>query len=103
MTDAPSPFSPDVVAAIARHMNDDHADDNVTICRGLGGQPATTAATMAGMTPAGIVFDATVDGAATEVVIPWSEPITERAQVRMEVVRMHTEAAAALGLPAREH
>lgn len=108
MTDpAPSPFSADVVAAIARHMNDDHADDNVTICRGLGGQPATVAATMTGMTPDGIVFAATVDAAdgedQVEVVVPWSGPITERAQVRTEVVRMHTEASEALGLPAREH
>ncbi len=110
-TDAPSPFSPDVVAAIARHMNDDHAADNVTIVRGLGGQPATVAATMTGMTPDGIVFAATVEGAdhgrtdQVEVLVPWAEPITERAQVRMEVVRMHTEAAAALGLPteSREH
>lgn len=109
MSDAPSPFSTDVVAAIARHMNDDHAEDNVTICRGLGGQPGTTAATMTGMTPDGIVFAAAVEGAdhgqadQVEVIVPWSEPITERAQVRMEVVRMHTEASAALGLPAREH
>jgi hypothetical protein len=103
VTDTPSPFSPEVVAAIARHMNDDHADDNVTICRGLGGQPATSAATMTGMTPDGIVFEAIVADAPTEVVIPWAEPITERAQVRTEVVRMHTEAATALGLPAREH
>lgn len=109
MSDAPSPFSPDVVAAIARHMNDDHGEDNVTICRGLGRQPTTTAATMTGMTPEGIVFTATVGGAdhgqtdEVEVVVPWSEPITERAQVRAEVVRMQTEAAAALGLPAREH
>ena len=104
MTDSPpDPFSSEVVAAIARHMNDDHADDNVTICRGLGGQPATTAATMTGMTPDGIVFEAVVDDAPTEVVIPWSEPITERAQVRAEVVRMHSEASEALGLPARGH
>ncbi len=103
MTDAvPSPFSPEVVTAISRHMNDDHAEDNVTICRGLGGQPDTRAAVMTGMTPEGIEFAATVDGAPTPVVIPWAEPITERAQVRMEVVRMHTEAAAALGLPPRE-
>lgn len=104
---APSPFSAEVVAAIARHMNDDHAEDNVTICRGLGGRPDTTAATMTGMTPDGIVFAATVEGDEgtdqVEVVVPWSEPITERAQVRLEVVRMHAEASAALGLPAREH
>ena len=29
-------FPPDVVAQIARHMNDDHAEDNVLIGRGLG-------------------------------------------------------------------
>lgn len=112
MTDpAPSPFSAEVVAAIARHMNDDHAEDNVTICRGLGGQPATVSATMTGLTPEGIVFAATVeptDGEPAdqvEVVVPWSEPVTERAQVRTEVVRMHTEACAALGLATepREH
>lgn len=108
MSDAPSPFSVEVVEAIARHMNDDHAEDNVTICRGLGGQPGTMQATMTGMTPEGIVFAATVEGeeGATdqvEVVVPWSEPITERAQVRMEVVRMHTEASEALGLAPREH
>lgn len=101
---APSPFSPEVVAAIARHMNDDHADDNVTICRGLGSQPGTTAATMTGMGPGGITFAATVDGADTpiDVVIPWGEAITERAQVRTEVVRMHAEASAALGLSVAE-
>ena len=109
MSDVPSPFSADVVAAIARHMNDDHAEDNVTICRGLGGQPGTTAATMTGMTPDGIVFAATVEGAdhgqtdQVDVLVPWAEPITERAQVRAEVVRMHTEASTALGLPPREH
>jgi putative heme iron utilization protein len=100
---APSPFSPEVVAAIARHMNDDHAEDNVTICRGLGGQPTTTAATMTGMGPDGLEMEAIVDGAPTAVVIPWAEPITERAQVRTEVVRMHTEASEALGLAPREH
>lgn len=104
MTDAPSPFSPEVVAAIARHMNDDHAADNVTIVRGLAGVTSATAATMTTMTPEGIVF-AVSDGSedTTEVVVAWSEPITERAQVRAEVVRMHTEAAAALGEAPREH
>ncbi|WCO68260.1 DUF2470 domain-containing protein [Iamia majanohamensis] len=100
---APSPFSPEVVTAVARHMNDDHAEDNVTICRGLGGQPGTTAAVMTGMGPEGLELEATVDGAPVPVVVPWSGPITERAQVRAEVVRMHTEASEALGLPVAEH
>lgn len=105
MTDAPapSPFSPEVVAAIARHMNDDHAEDNVTICRGLGGQPATTAATMTGMGPDGLELEAVVEGRPVPVTIPWSAPITERAQVRSEVVRMHAEASSALGQTPPEH
>lgn len=105
MTDVPppSPFSPEVVAAIARHMNDDHAEDNVTICRGLGGQPAASAATMTGMGPDGLELEATVDGRALPVTIPWSAPVTERTQVRSEVVRMHAEASAALGQAPPEH
>lgn len=99
----PDPFSPEVVAAIARHMNDDHAGDNVVICRGVGGRPDTTAATMTGMSPAGIEFAATVDDGTVPVVVPWSEPITERAQVRAEVVRMFAEASTALGLEIPEH
>ena len=105
MTDdaPPSPFSPEVVAAVARHMNDDHADDNVVICQGLGREPGTTVATMTGMGPDGIEFAATVDGAEVPVVVPWAEPVTERAQVRLEVVRMHREASEALGLPVAGH
>ena len=103
MPDQPSPFSPEVVEAIRRHMNDDHAADNVVICRGLGGQPGATAATMTGMDPTGIVFEATVDGAPATVLVPWSEPVTERAQVRSEVVAMHTRACEALGLPVAGH
>ena len=48
------PFAPEVVAAIARHMNEDHSADSVLICRALGGQPGTTAATMTGLDAAGI-------------------------------------------------
>jgi putative heme iron utilization protein len=44
-----SPFGAEAVAQIARHMNDDHADDNVLIVRALGGQPEATAARMSGM------------------------------------------------------
>lgn len=105
MTDAPhpSPFSPEVVAAVARHMNDDHAEDNATICQGLGGQPETTAAVMTGMGPEGLELEATVGGRPVPVVVAWSAPITERSQVRAEVVRMHTEASVALGRPVNGH
>ena len=100
-TDEPFP-SDAVVAAIMRHMNEDHAEDSVLICRALGGQPGTTAATMTGMDADAIRFDATVAGDdAVAVTVPWQERLTERAQVRAEVVRMYHESCAALGLEPR--
>ena len=71
-------FPPEVVAQIARHMNDDHADDNVLIVRGLGGAHAATAARMAGMDPDGIDFAAAVNGVEVPIRIPFRERITER-------------------------
>jgi putative heme iron utilization protein len=95
-------FSAEVVAQIARHMNQDHAEDNVLICRGLGGPAAarTTAARMSGMDADGMDFVATVDGVDLPVRIPFTERLTERRQVRAEAVRMYHQARATLGLPA---
>ena len=96
-------FTPEVVAAIMRHMNGDHADDSVLICRALGGQPAATAATMTGMDAQAIDFSATVDSQDVAVRIPFSHRLSERAEVRAEVTRMYHEACALLGVPARTH
>ncbi len=98
MTD---PFPPDVVAQIARHMNDDHAEDNVLIVRGLAGVHAATAARMSGLDADGMEFAAAVDGVEVPVRIPFAERLTERRQVRGETVRMYREACAALGLDPR--
>ena len=92
------PFTPDVVAQIARHMNDDHAEDNVLIVRGLGGADAATAARMAGMDADGMDFAAAVNGVEVPIRIPFRERLTERQQVRSEAVRMYREACAALGI-----
>jgi len=91
-------FTPEVVAQIARHMNDDHAEDNVLIVRGLGGIGTATAARMSGLDRDGMDFDATVNGIAVPVRIPFSERLTERRQVRGEAVRMYQQACAALGI-----
>ena len=93
MTDV---FTPDVVAQITRHMNEDHAADNVLICRTLGGHPTATEARMSGLDADGITFMAIVDGRPVPVTIPFSTRLTERRQVRAEVIRMHAEATAAL-------
>ncbi len=94
-------FTPDVVAQIMRHMNDDHADDNVLIARGLGGQPGTTEARMSGMDADGMDFVAVVDGVEVPVRIPFAERLTERRQVRGEAARMYHEACAVLGVTPR--
>lgn len=93
--------TPDVVAAITRHMNEDHPEDSVLICRSLGGQPSTAAATMTGLDADGADFTASTDDGTVTVRIPWSERLTERPQVRAEVVRMYHEACAALGVEPR--
>lgn len=95
-------FGSAVTTAVLRHMNDDHAEDSLLICRALGDVPAAESAAMSGMDPAAIHFVAQVDGAPVEVRIPWSGPITERGQIRAEVVRMYHEARTVLGLPARD-
>ena len=51
--------TPEVVEAVMAHMNGDHADDCVVICRALGGRPDTIAARMTGMDAEGIELRAT--------------------------------------------
>lgn len=85
-------FAPEVVAAVSRHMNEDHADDALLICRTLGGQPAATQARTTGLDADGIEFAAVVAGAEILVRIPFSQRLTERPQIRQEVARMYRDA-----------
>jgi len=101
MSSAPSPFSPEVQQAVAAHMNSDHPEDNLLIARSLGGLPGATDATMTGFDEAGAHFRAVVDGAPTPFQVPWDRPITERGDIRIEIVRMYHEACEALGVEPR--
>ena len=94
-------FTPDVVAAVCRHMNEDHPEDSLLICRTLGGKPDATAARMVGLDESGADFEVTVDGRRERVRLPWSTTVTERPQIRREVVRMYDEACAAAGVAPR--
>jgi hypothetical protein len=98
-----SPFDADVVAAITRHMNGDHAEDNVVICRAFGSLEEVSSATNTGLDPGGMRFVAVTPKGDVEIVVPWAKPIVERSDVRAEVVRMYAEAAARLGLEAPGH
>ena len=92
------PFTAEVITAVARHMNADHGDDCLRICRALGGVPTARQAVMVGMDATGIEFSvAFEDAGAAAVIVPWGTVPTDRAAVRAEVVQMHDEARAVLG------
>ena len=81
-------FAPDVVAAVLAHMNDDHADDSLLICRVLGGRPDAVAATMTGFDHEAATFDVSVPDGTVGVRLPWDRPVRDRADVRAAVVAM---------------
>lgn len=87
-----NPYTPDVVAAVVAHMNSDHAEDSVTICRVFGGRPDVTEAVMAGLDGHGADFDVDGPGGPARVRVAWSRPITERVEIREEVARLFREA-----------
>jgi hypothetical protein len=96
-----TPFTPDAVEAIKRHMNDDHAGDSLLIVRALAGRPSATTAVTSDVDAEAIEF--TIDGG-ERVRVPWGETLTERAQVRKAVVTLYRRACADLGVtPRGEH
>lgn len=83
-------------------MNDDHPDDNLLIARAFGA-PDAWAATMIDVDGEGGTWSYLIGGDEIEVVVPWSTPITERAEIRREVVVLYDRACAALGIEPRPH
>lgn len=101
----PTPFDDDALAGVLGHMNRDHADDNLLIARAFSPLPDPIAATM-------VTFDAdagqwhvtSTDGADDLLRVPWpSGPISERREVRREIVALYDEACRRLGITPREH
>lgn len=101
-----NPFTAEVVDAVISHMNDDHAEDNLRICRGLGHQPSAETAKLVALGTDGLVFEVCVDGSTEAVSIGWPMPVTTRADIRHAVVALHDQACDALGIttpPTGEH
>jgi putative heme iron utilization protein len=97
-----NPFAPDVVEAVAEHMNDEHEDDSLLIVRALGGVPEASEATVAHLDGTGVDFRVVVDGAQRTVRVPWSRPLNERPEIRAEFVRMYQESAKKLAITPRQ-
>lgn len=95
-------FSDDVVDAVLAHMNGEHNDDNLVIARAFG-SPDATASTMATLDEEGATWIYSSPGARRELVVPWSTVISERKEIRREIVRIYERACTTLGIEPREH
>ncbi|MEN2738758.1 DUF2470 domain-containing protein [Microbacterium sp. X-17] len=100
----PHTFDDAVRSGVLGHMNADHTGDNVLIVRAFAGVEATSAV-MTGFDGDGADWDATTAAGETQHVrVPWpGGPVTERAEVRREVVALYDEACGRLGIEPRPH
>lgn len=97
-------FDDAALAGVLGHMNGDHTDDNLLIARAFGPAQAT-ASTMTAFDGEGGEWDATLpDGSVQAVRVPWpGGAITERREVRREIVALYDAACERLGLEPRPH
>ncbi len=95
-------FDENVVRAVLSHMNTDHSDDNLLIARAFIDNNVDTA-TMVDLDGNGGTWRVTAHGEERDVSVPWSVPVTERSEIRREVVVLYDAACARLGVPARDH
>ena len=95
-------FSPEVVAAVLHHMNDDHTDDNVLIVRAFAGIEPDSAS-MTDLDHQGGTWQYSVDGMDGELRLPWSRELSERPEIRQEIVALYDAACAKLGVEPRPH
>ncbi|WP_187977136.1 DUF2470 domain-containing protein [Mycetocola sp. JXN-3] len=95
-------FAPEIVAGVLHHMNDDHNDDNLLIARAFGDRGAT-GSIMTALDGDGGTWSITVEGAPRDLTVKWSTSITERPEIRREIVVLYDLACAELGLEPRAH
>jgi hypothetical protein len=98
-------FDDTVRAAVLGHMNDDHTDDNLLIARAFGQDAEARMATMTDFDGDGGDWSVTgAEGVTSQLRVAWpGGPITERAEVRREIVALYDAACARLGIEPRPH
>jgi hypothetical protein len=97
-------FDEAALAGVLGHMNADHTGDNLLIVRAFG-QPEAVAAEMTGFDGDGGDWRVELaDGSTAAVRVPWpGGPISERPEVRREVVALYDESCRRLGVEPRPH
>lgn len=84
-------------------MNSDHSADNLVIVRAFVDEAATSAC-MTALDGDGGTWEVGSTSELREATILWPNgSITERAEIRREVVALYDAAAAKLGVPPRDH
>jgi len=98
-------FDDAVTAAVLAHMNGDHDDDNLLIARAHLPGSDVIAATMVGFDGEGGEWRAQrAAGEEIEIRVSWpGGPITERPQVRREIVALYDQACRILQVQPRPH
>jgi len=103
-------FDDAALAGVLGHMNGDHAGDNLLIARAFAADAGVTDAEIAASVMTafdgaqGVWLATLADGATAEVAVPWpSGPISERREVRREIVALYDEACRRLGVEPRPH
>ena len=98
-------FDDTVLTAVLAHMNGDHEDDNLLIARAFSGKPDVVSATMIGFDGDGGDWLArSAEGDAVVVRVPWpAGPISERPEVRREIVALYDQSCRRLGIEPRPH
>jgi len=98
-------FDDAAIEGVLRHMNGAHTDDNLLIARAFGGGADAVAATMIGFDGAGGEWRVRrADGGERDVRVEWpGGPITERPEVRREIVALYDESCRRLGVEPRPH
>lgn len=100
----PFHFDDAVLAGVLGHMNTDHPDDNLLIVRAFGRESAVAGVMESFDGDGGNWTAEDADGTATVVRVPWQGgPITERRDVRREIVALYDESCRRLGIEPRPH
>ncbi len=103
MTSPDFSFEPALVTAVLHHMNDDHAADNLLIARAFGDRRAGSARMVGVDGRAGHWVYTAADSIDQPLRVAWSQPISERSEIRREIVVLYDRACAELGIEPRPH
>ena len=95
-------FPDSTVTAVLAHMNGDHPDDNLLIARAFGDGDAT-ASTMTTLDHLGGTWSYSTPAGERRLTVPWTNEISERAEIRREIVVLYDRACQTLGLEPRPH